>query len=302
MSSFPCKRGQKVLFALTMVSFLVLAGCKTDSLVGDPKRVEDEQAPVGDLENPAGVELPSIVVAERTEVDLVEELIMHRAMYARCLRALVTYYTDRGYIHKANWARNELNDVRQVKPYRYVDDAQVPAEDLRPTESILEADKVYEEGLQLMEKGGHGVPALYNQQTMKLALSKFKQLISQYPNSDKIDEAAFMIGEIHKEYFENQDDTIALKWYQRALDWNPSLSYPARFQMAVVYDYRLHEREKALEMYQQVVENEQFNKSNLEFAKIRIGQLTKEKTRRSPAEEGTDQKPEEPGPAPVTEQ
>jgi tetratricopeptide (TPR) repeat protein len=292
MNSVPCKHCQKFLSVLAIVSVLILAGCKTDPLAGEPKRVEDEAAPVGDLENPVGVELPSIPVANRTEVDLVEELIMHRAMYARCLRALVTYYTDRGYINKANWAQNELNDLRQVKPYRYIEDAQVPQTDLRPTESILEADKLYEEGLQLMEKGGHGVPVFYNQKTMKLALSKFKQLINEYPNSDKIDDAAFMIGEIHKEYFENQDDEIALKWYQRALDWNPNLPYPARFQMAVIYDYRLHERENALEMYQRVVENERFNKSNLEFAKTRIEQLSSEETRQSPAEA-----PEEPGPA-----
>ncbi len=258
------------------------AGCKTDSIAG-PSRTEPT-GPVTSLENPSGVDLPNISVSDRTEVDLVEEMLLHRAMYARYLRVLATYYSEHGYENKANWARTELNDLRHVKPYIYISDAQAPVATLRPTESIAEADKLFDEGVALMKKGGHGVPIFYNQDTMKLALAKFNELLEKYPKSDKIDDAAFMIAELHKEYFEEKDNTIALEWYQRAIDWNPSLPYPARFQMAVVYDYRMHEREKALALYQEVLQKERFNKSNLEWSNARIKQLTKETTRHSPAE------------------
>ena len=138
---------------------------------------------------------------------------------------------------------------------------------------------MYEQGIVLMKKGGHGVPALFHQETMKRALTRLKELVSRYPSSDKIDDAAFYIAEMHKEYFEENDNGIALEWYRRSIQWNPNLPHPARFQMAVVYDYRLHEREKALEMYQQVLEKEQFNKSNIEWSNVRIRQLTAERTR-----------------------
>jgi tetratricopeptide (TPR) repeat protein len=192
-----------------------------------------------------------------------------------------------------------LNDLRRVKPYRYLEDAMVPPTTLRPAESIAEADALFDEGLALMKRAGHGTPMFYNQDTMKLALAKFKELIDRYPSSDKIDDAAFMIGEIYKEYFEEADNEIAIKWYQRALDWNPNLPYPARFQMAVVYDYRMHEREKALDMYQQVIEHETFNQSNVDFANARIGRLTREETRLAPGDSMPPQNtiPEEPGPA-----
>jgi tetratricopeptide (TPR) repeat protein len=278
-------------------SFLLLslgaAGCKTDSLA-NPRR-ETSEAPVDSLESPAGIDLPAIPLADRTEIDLVEEMIFHRALYARHLRALVTYYSEHGYENKATWARNELNDLRHVKPYRYITDAEVPVAGLEPTNSIAEADELYAEGVALMKKGGHGIPALYNQDTMKLALAKFKQLVDTYPSSDKIDDAAFMIAEIHKEYFEEEDNDIALLWYQRALDWNPHTPHPARFQMAVLLDYRMHERERALAMYQQVLEHERFNKSNLEWANARIRQLTTEKTRHGPAETVAEPRPKPTG-------
>ena len=111
----------------------LLAGCKTDSLTATEQR-EDENAFYASIENPVGVELPNIRVVNREEVDLVEDMVLHRAMYAKHLRVLVTYYTDKGYIEKARWAKSELNDLMKVKGYAYIMDAEVPAAGLRPTE------------------------------------------------------------------------------------------------------------------------------------------------------------------------
>src|ERR1051325_4099074 len=124
-----------------------------------------------------------------------------------------------------------------------------------------------------MIKAGHHVPVFYYDQTMKQALAKFKEMVERYPTSNKIADAAYYIGEIHKEYGQERDNSIALEWYQKALDWNPDIQHPARFQMAVVLDYRMHEREKALALYQQVVDKEKFNKSNVDFSNERIRQL-----------------------------
>lgn len=274
-------------FALSAI--LMSSGCKTDQVAG-PTRVEDD-APITSLEHPRGIELPTIPVANRTEVDLVEEMILHRAMYARYLRVLATFYSEHGNEEKATWARRELNDLRRVKPYRYIEDAIVPVASLRPLESIAEADRLFEEARELMRKGGHGTWALYHQDTMKLALAKLNELVERYPTSDKIAEAAFYIAEIHKEYFEESDNRIAVLWYQRALEWDPNIQRPARFQMAVVYDYRLHEREKALAMYQRVIEEEPFNRSNVRFAHARVRQLTTERTRHAAGEPIPDGRP-----------
>lgn len=272
----------------TMLSVGLICGCKTDELV-NPERNRPE-GPTTDLMSPAGVNVPDIPIANRTEVDLVEELKLHRAMYSRLLQALVTYYSERGNDEKATWARTELNDLKKhVKPYNYIRDAELPAENLQPTNSIAEADKMYDEARALMKKGGHGFPALYNQETMKQALAKLKELVNKYPSSDKIDDACFFIGEIHKEYFEEKDNTIAIDWYKRALTYNPKTPHPVRFQIAVIVDFRLHEREEALRWYNAVLTEEpDIEKSNTEFSKARIRQLTDEKTRTSPGDTVTE--------------
>jgi TolA-binding protein len=140
-------------------------------------------------------------------------------------------------------------------------------------DQIKEADALYEKGLELMRRGGHGVPVIYRQDRMIEAAETFRDLIKRFPSSDKIDDAAFLCGEIHKEYLPGQEQ-IAVKWYERTWTWNPETPHPARFQAAVVYDYRLHDRNRALELYQSVVRNESANKSNVRFATRRIHELT----------------------------
>ncbi len=255
---------------LVLLSLTICTACNTDPLWGDRQNAE---GPTVDPASPEGMTLPDIQIADAAEVDLVEELLVHRAMYHRTLRALQTFYGEHGYEQKRRWAEVELGQLQHVQPFRYVLSAEIPAQHLVPAESIAAADNLYEQGLKWMREGGHGTPALYRADKMLAAVRVFTDLITKYPGSDKIDDAAFWCGEIHKEYLKDQEP-IAVKWYERAFAWNPDTPHPARFQAAVVYDFRLHDRAKALELYRKVLESETDNKSNVSFAVTRIDQLT----------------------------
>ena len=52
---------------------------------------------------------------------------------------------------------------------------------------------------------------------LRAALRKYGELISQYPTSDKIDDAAYKMARIHEGF---GDYTIALAFYQRAYQWD----------------------------------------------------------------------------------
>lgn len=247
--------------------FSQLAGCNTD---GFWDLAQDRQIPKPPADENG---TPDIRVAETQEVDLVEQVLYHRKHYRQALTDLRDYYSDRGYHTKRKWADYELADVRKVKPFKYIMDAEIPASSLRPQQAIAEADNLYRKGLDLMERGGHGVPALYREDLMREAVSTFTDLITKYPTSDKIDDAAYCCGEIHKEYFKDQEP-LAVKWYERAYTWDPNTPHPVRFQAAVVYDFRLHDRAKALELYHAVIRDEADNKSNAAFASRRIYELT----------------------------
>lgn len=250
------------------------SGCNVDGRWGHARELRGAVSADGTIRshsgNGAGID---IAIADAREVDLVEELIAHRNDYDRSLRRLHAYYGARGYVRKADWAAFEIKGFRNIKQFRYLLDAEVASDSLRAAESIPEADSLFAQAQKLMRSGGHGVPALYREDRMVQAANTFRRLIEQHPSSDKIDDAAFFLGEIHKEYLPNQEE-IAVTWYERAWTWNPRTQHPARFHAAVVYDYRLHDRDRALELYRRVTNNESASAANARSAERRIEELT----------------------------
>ncbi|MCP4251629.1 MAG: hypothetical protein GY778_31715 [bacterium] len=263
------KNTRNILFGVLLAGLWTSPGCATDGLW----RGESAQGPTTDRNAPGHLDLPEIRIADTREVDLVEAVLSHRAMYSRNLKLLHDYYRDRGYEQKRRWTETEMAGVKRVQPFKYLLSAEIPAKDLRPVESVAEADTLYERGLALMKEGGHGMPVVYREDLMLEALGVFVDLIQRYPGSDKIDDAAFYCGEIHKEYLKNQEP-IAVKWYERAYTWDPDTPHNARFQAAVTYDFRLHDRARALELYRQVIDRENRDKSNVAFATHRIHYFT----------------------------
>ncbi len=211
-------------------------------------------------------------LAQAGEVDLVEQLIQYRTSYQLTLQQLHNYYEQHGYEEKRLWAEGELRDIGRIRPYHYLYDSEIARLDLSPRDRIPEADAFYDEAMAVAAKAGHGTPVFFNQEKMGRALAMLKQLIREYPTSNKIDDAAFHCGEMLKEYYKNQD-SVAVQWYERAWTWDPSTPHPARFQAAVVYDYRLHDRKRALELYRAVLAMES-SRSNRHFALARIKELT----------------------------
>lgn len=263
---------RRFLKIIGVACLLASGGCQMDQFFS--RSSSDKEGQLTSLENPEGVEVPDISIVDAREADLVEEVLRLRATYARTLKLLSDYYRSRGYAHKLAWTEQELADVARIKPFKYILDSEIPASSLRPVTVLSEADALFDRAREQMIKGGSEIPGIYRQEPMRKALVLFKELIEKYPTSDKIDDAAFYCGEIHKEYFKNEEP-IAVRWYERAYTWDPQTTHPARFQAAVVYDYRLHDRDRALELYHDVVKKEAHNRSNIRFAIARINELTK---------------------------
>lgn len=214
-----------------------------------------------------------ITTTDAREVDLVETVISDRNAYRQHLTELRDFYVSRGNNTKKDWAETELAALGKVQPFRYLLDSEVPGGDLKAAESIPEADALYQKGLDLMREAGRGTPLLTRRGPLLEASTTFRDLVTRYPTSDKIDDAAFMLGEIHADYLSGQE-AIAVKWYERAWTWDPTTPHPAMYQAAHVYDYRLHDRDRALELYQGVVRSENASRSQMLIARRRIDELT----------------------------
>ena len=110
-----------------------------------------------------------------------------------------------------------------------------------------DANALYAEAVRLEGQAG---PLIKNETLLRKALDKYNQFISKYPNSDKIDDAAFRAAGIY-EYL--KDYTNAVKNYQRTYQWNPQTPTTARFKAAYLLDTQLGRRAEALQIYQEAL-------------------------------------------------
>jgi tetratricopeptide (TPR) repeat protein len=211
-----------------------------------------------------------------TEVELVEQMAYHRLSYKQQLEVLRQFYDSQGNNLKVQWVNQELEALKSVPQRSYLVVAELAGSDLRPTKSIVEADMLYNEGMEYF-KQGRGTLKLdifVDKKKLYLAIDKFKELITTYPESDKIDDAAFQIGEINNYYL--KDYRVALMYYQRVWQWDAKTPWPARFAMAKIYDEQMHDRVKAIEYYEQAVKLESYYPNVVVYSQRRLKELSTE--------------------------
>jgi hypothetical protein len=197
---------------------------------------------------------PPAAIAGAGELGLVEEVARTRKAYARALAALKDYYVSRGSVDKNNWVDSEIAALDKAPKPQYLGMSELAGPNLKPTDHIEAADKLFEEGMNFKN-----YPALPSPLStpgkdtyLKKALDKFTTIIEKYPTSDKIDDAAFRMGEIYGGwYFE--DWTRAIQSYERCWQWNPLTEHPAMLNAAKIYADKLKKRDKAVELYNRVL-------------------------------------------------
>jgi len=172
--TIPHKRFHWIPVFLLALAPIVLSGCNIDGLWTKRGAPNGPTTPRNAKRGNSDKAVDLAVVSPE-EVDLVEVLIDHRQRYHDALRQLRAFYESKGYATKLAWAEFELRGVAGVKPFRYLLDAEVPSESLAPTTSITQADRMYEQALALMKKGGHGVPALFREDVMVEASERFRR-------------------------------------------------------------------------------------------------------------------------------
>jgi len=218
-----------------------------------------------------------IDISDTSEADLVEQMAVSRQAYRQGLEMLETYYARVGNNMKLQWARRELQSLDTMTKYDYILSPEITMPSRKPIASIAQADGLYQEAEQYEEQAGFlplvDLPILKDENSLRLALSRYNQLIKNYPSSDKIDDAAYKAGVIY-EYF--KDYSIALLYYQSAYEWDPEGVYPARFRAARILDKHLYRKDEALQLYQQAIRTEgryERYREWREFAERRIRDL-----------------------------
>jgi tetratricopeptide (TPR) repeat protein len=202
------------------------------------------------------------------DIELVEKLLAARREYRRCLEKLRLYYIDSGDVERARWTEEELKQYHRIAKQAYRLDLDVPPPTLQGNQNIPEANKLYQRAIAYKDKGW-ATDYVDNQRRAELL---FQQLLSQYPQSDKIGDTAYQLGEIYESRAYKQYRRAAM-YYERCFQWHQHTHFDARLKAARLYDRYLLDRGRAIELYKEVTTHETDEK-RIEEAKKRLAELS----------------------------
>ncbi len=214
---------------------------------------------------------PGEAINNDNEAWLVEQVISARNAWKKNMAAVATLYDERNMDTAARTVRRAVERLAPVNTYNYYLSSEIPPADLQAKESIPAANALFDEGMKLY-KDGKILPAITDYRKEHQAIEKFQQLIHDHPASDRIGLAAYFIAEIYKEYF--NENVRAVHWYERAWQWDPNITQPARFQCAVIYDLRMKDYPNAIKCYRLCLKYDVDRLGNFDFARKRLKDLT----------------------------
>ena len=210
--------------------------------------------------------------ARPPDMEKVERLLTVRRDYQLALEQLRAYYVKVGDIERAKWAEEELIQYHRVQKHAFVLDLDVPPPRLKASSNIPEANELFKQAMGYKDKGWMGNDYLDNQRRAELVL---QQILTSYPESSKIGEVAYQLGDLYesKAY---RDYRRAAMYFERSFQWNPNTQSDARLRAARIYDKHLSERSRAMELYREVTTHEHDPKRIAEAEK-RMSELSAKK-------------------------
>jgi tetratricopeptide (TPR) repeat protein len=207
----------------------------------------------------------------RSDLEMVERLLAARKEYQTALEGLRAQYIGAGDVERARWAEEELIEFHRINKYPFRLELVVPPPTLQGKYNIPEANELYRQAIGYKDHG-------YNQDYIKnqhRAELLFQQLLTNYPQSNRISDTAYQLGDIYESKPFHQYDHAAV-YFERCFQWNPVTHFDARLRAARLYERYLNERGHALEIYRDMVTHETDPK-RVEEAQRKVTELSKKK-------------------------
>jgi tetratricopeptide (TPR) repeat protein len=202
-----------------------------------------------------------------SDIEMVERLLAARRDYQLTLEQLRAHYVSVGDTERAHWAEEELRQFHRILKQAYRLELDVPPPTLQAGYNIPEANDLYIRAMGYKDKGW-GNDYTDNQRRAEIL---FQQLLTSYPQSDKIGDTAYQLGDLYESKAYKQYRRAAA-YYERCFQWNPHTQSDARLRAARLYDKQLQERGRAIEIYREITTHETDAK-RLQEAQKRLTEL-----------------------------
>jgi len=207
-------------------------------------------------------------IAGKKDRELVERLLAARKEYQLTLESLRKLYLQMGDVERARWAEEELVQYHRIPKHAFLLELDVPPPTLKGNTNIPEANKLYRQAMVYKDKGW-GIDYVDN---MRRAELLFQKILTDYPQSDKISDTAYQLGDLYEGRAYKMPRRAAL-YFERCYEWNSRTHFDARIRAARLYDRTLNNQAKAASIYRQIIAVET-NDKHIEEAKRRLAEIS----------------------------
>jgi hypothetical protein len=191
------------------------------------------------------------VPGKNKDMPICERLLAARKEYQLTLEALRKHYIAVGDLTRARWAEDELLQFHRMLKPAFRLELDVPPPTLKGTQNIPEANKIFRQAMSFKDKGWSS-EYTDNQRRAELL---FQKLLTEHPQSNKISDAAYQLGDIYESRAFRQYHRAAM-YFERCYEWNDKTQHDARIRAARLYERQLNDRGKAAAIYQLILSHE----------------------------------------------
>jgi TolA-binding protein len=203
------------------------------------------------------------------DAQLVERVNASRKEYQNSLIALYDHYSKTADKERAKWVEEELKAYHLAnKPSYRLDMADIPPATLEAKVNRPDANNLFRIAKDY-RKQGTGTEYTLNQRRAEIVLL---EVLAKYPDSDKIADVAYELGDLYEGKAYKQYNRAAV-YYERATQWRKGTFTDARLRAARIYDKQLNERTKAIDLYREVMQNDG-DRDRMKEAEKRLAELT----------------------------
>lgn len=188
-----------------------------------------------------------------SDIAMWEKLKEARRSYVRTLLELRDYYNSISDFERMKWVEDEILQYHRITKHAYRLDLDVPVPTLQPKHNQRGANELFRDAMSYKERSTSGNEAIDNQRRAEILL---QQLLERYPESDKIADAAYQLGDIYEKYRPTNQPRRAALYFERCFQWNKTTNLDARLRAARIYDKVLNDRTKASELYREVASHD----------------------------------------------
>jgi TolA-binding protein len=211
---------------------------------------------------------PPSGAAAASDIEKVERVLAARREYQLSLESLRAQYISTGDIERARWAEDELLQFHRISKQAFRMELDVPPPTLQASYNIPEANELYKQAMTYKDKGW-GTDYIDNQRRAELL---FQKMLSDHPQSDKISDAAYQLGDLYESKAYKHYDRAA-HYFERCFQWNPKTQNDARLRAARLYERSVGERNHAVDIYRDII-NRETDPKRIEEAQQRLADLS----------------------------